>query len=237
MGRDLADRALGGGIEQAQRFQFVAEEIEPQALFEAGGVDIEQRAAHRIFAGIDDGVGPRIALPLEQGDQALPPDLDAGTQFAHRLADAERGEHALEERVDRRDQQLRLAGAQLEPVKRRQPPRADREGGARPVIGQAVPRRELDDVQLRREEGRGFGNGAHRAFVRCDEHGPATRASAPRRPCQVGKDQRLRPARDSGEGQRGGGGKDAGNVGHGEGSEQQRRGAERQFPGHRGMST
>ena len=48
---------LGVGIEQAQGFQLVAKEIEPQASVQARWVDVEDRAAHRIFARIGHGIG------------------------------------------------------------------------------------------------------------------------------------------------------------------------------------
>jgi hypothetical protein len=84
VGFDRLDRALGIGIEQAQRFQLVAKEIEAQPVVEPGRVNVEDRSAHRIFARIDHGIGARIALPLEQRDQALAPDLDAGRKQAGR---------------------------------------------------------------------------------------------------------------------------------------------------------
>ena len=61
---------------------------------------------------VDDRVGARIALALEQCSEALVADHCPGLEFAHTLANAERGEHALRQCIDRRDQQLRsrLAG-------------------------------------------------------------------------------------------------------------------------------
>ena len=97
---DPLDGALGGGIEQAQAFQLVAEEIEPEARIKAGGEDVDNRAAHRKFAVIDHRVGAAVALPDEQRGKAFVADLRADPKFAHGLAHPERGEHALEHGVD-----------------------------------------------------------------------------------------------------------------------------------------
>ena len=65
---DAAGGPLRVGIEQPQRFQFVAEEIEPQALFQPAREYIEDRAAHGKFARVGNGISARIALPLQQLD-------------------------------------------------------------------------------------------------------------------------------------------------------------------------
>ena len=78
-------------------------------------------------------------MALQQRDQAVAPDGAAGFQAADRLADAERGEHALQAGVDGRNQQLRRFDRGLKPVQCRQPFRADRQRRAGSVIGQAIP--------------------------------------------------------------------------------------------------
>ncbi len=77
------------GVENAQAFQLVAEEIEPQPALEPAGIDIEDRSSHGEFAGVDDGVGAVVTLPLEQAGQAVMADLDARFEFAHRFANPE----------------------------------------------------------------------------------------------------------------------------------------------------
>ena len=204
------DGALRGRIEQAQAFQLVAEEIEPQPTFEAGRYDIEDRATHGKFARVDGGVAARIALPTQQAGEAVVADLRARLQFAHAIPDAERGEHALERGVDGGDEQLRTALASLQAVERRQPPRADRQGRAGAVERQTVPRGKLQHFQLWREEARGIGQRPHGTFVCGDEDGATLRCAG-----EVGHHQRLRPAHQRGERQRLFGGQDAGKVGHG----------------------
>ncbi len=63
---DRAGGPLGVRVEQPQRFELVVEEVEPQALVEPGGEDVEDRAAYGELAGVDHGVGARVALPLQQ---------------------------------------------------------------------------------------------------------------------------------------------------------------------------
>ena len=63
--RKLPGRALRFGIEGADRFQRVAEEIEPHRLRHAGREEIEDAAAHRIFAGVAHGRGARETIGLE----------------------------------------------------------------------------------------------------------------------------------------------------------------------------
>jgi hypothetical protein len=97
----------------------------------------------------------------------------------------------------------------LQPVQRREPAGTNRKRGAGAVVWQAVPGGKLDDVELWREEAGGIGDSTHRRVVRRDENCPAFRGAR-----EVCHDQRLRPARDRGEGQRRLGGKDAVEVGH-----------------------
>ena len=64
-------RALGLGVEGADRFQRIAEEVETHGLVEAGREEIENAAAHGIFAGLAHGRGARIAVVLEPGDDRI----------------------------------------------------------------------------------------------------------------------------------------------------------------------
>ena len=207
-------RTLGAGIEGPQRFQFVAEEIEPQALFQTGRIDVEHAAAHRVFAGIDHGIGAGITLALEQRDQAFTPDLQLRCQFAHRFADAERGQRALEHRVDRGDEQLRPFGRGLQAVQRRQPLGAGRQRGAGAIVGQAIPSRVFDRLQFGREEHRRFGDAAHPGFVGRDPHRAPVAFCMCHSPREVGHDQRRRAPGDRSERQRRLGRKDAVEIGH-----------------------
>ena len=57
--------ALGLRIEAADRFQRVAEEIEPHRLVHAGREQIDDAAAHRVIAGLAHGRGAGKAVELE----------------------------------------------------------------------------------------------------------------------------------------------------------------------------
>ena len=109
-------RQLGVGIEAAQAFQLVAEEIEPQRFVHPAWEHIHDRSTDRVFALVDHRIGAGIALTLEQGGQAFAPDLHARREFAHAFADAERRENALQRGVGRRHQQLRAGLARLQAV-------------------------------------------------------------------------------------------------------------------------
>ena len=200
---------LRSRIEGAQAFELVAEEIEPQPFVEAAREDIDDRTADCIFTRVDHRVAARVALPLKEAGEALASDFDTRFELAHALADAERGQHALQDGVDRRDEQLSARFADLQPVQGGEAPRADRQGGAGAVVGQAVPRRKLDDFQFGREILRGIGDTAHRYFVGRDEDGAALCGAG-----EVGHDERLRPLHHAGEGQRLVGGQYLGEIRH-----------------------
>src|SRR5688572_7957613 len=57
-GPSTTSRALVGGVEPAHRLDLIAEEIEAEGKLLAGGKQIDDRAAHGIFAGVVDRVGP-----------------------------------------------------------------------------------------------------------------------------------------------------------------------------------
>jgi hypothetical protein len=66
----LAGRALVGGVEAAHALDLVAEEIEPQRLApRRPGNRSTSAAAHRIFAGVGDGVGALVAERVQLADQ------------------------------------------------------------------------------------------------------------------------------------------------------------------------
>ena len=70
-GPGLAGAALVGRVEAPHRLDLVAEEVEADGLFLAGREQVDDRAAHRIFAGVMDRVGPLVASGLQQLDQPV----------------------------------------------------------------------------------------------------------------------------------------------------------------------
>ena len=181
--------ALRAGIEQAQAFQLVPEEIQSQPCFQSAGVDIDDGAAHGEFACIYHRVHAAVTLTPQQRGKALVPNLGPHLELAHGLADAEGRKDALQQRIDRGDDKLVALAARLQRMQRRQPPCADGQGRTGAVIRQAVPCRKFDHLKFRREELRRIGSGSHRCIVRRDENGAFLRS-----PCKVGHHQRLRTA-------------------------------------------
>ena len=203
-------RSLRVGVKQAQRFQLVAKEIEPQAVVQAAGEQIEHPATRCIFAGIDHRIGARIAQPLQQRDQAVAADLHPGFEHPRGFADAKRGEHALQHGGDGGDQQLRFAARHLQPGKCRQPTRADRHCRRCAIERQAIPPRKFDNVEFGCEKRGSIDHGTHRRIIGGDEHRAAFAGAR-----QIGKHQRLCPARERGQSERHGCRQDAGQIGHG----------------------
>ncbi len=109
-----ADGALVGGIERPHRLDLVAEEVEPDRVRQAGGIEVEQAAAHRKFARVRNAVGTVIAIGGQQGDQLVALDPFARRQSAGQVADSERRQRALGRGIGGGHQQLRLVGLFLQ---------------------------------------------------------------------------------------------------------------------------
>ena len=77
-GLGLAGRALVGGVEPAHRLDLVAEEVEPERRLLARREQVDDRAAHRIFAGVvrrrrcADSRWRSAARPASRGRSARP---------------------------------------------------------------------------------------------------------------------------------------------------------------------
>ena len=172
----LVGRALVGGVEAADALDLVAEEIEPERQLLAGREQVDQRAAHGIFAMLGDGVGALIAERVQLRDQSLALDPLARGDAPRELADAERRQQSLRRGACGGDEQLRLVALGLQRAERRQPlgHDAQRRGGA--VVGQAVPAGKRQHLDLGREQRHGFGERAHRRFVGDDRDGAAALA-------------------------------------------------------------
>ena len=191
---DPVDAALGGGIEAAHALDLVAEEIEAQRLFFARGKQVDDAAAHGELAGIAHRLGAAIAVRLEEGGQPGEIDPLAGREPGDQLADAERRQRPLRRRVDRGDEELRLVRLALERVQRGQPlgGRAQRRRAA--VVGQAIPGREGQHLQLGREIACRVRQCPHRRLVRRHEHGATLRRAR-----QIGGEPGHEPARHAGQ--------------------------------------
>ena len=151
----LVGAALGLGIEGADRFQRVAEEIEPHRIGHAGRKQVDDAAAHRIFAGLAHRRGAHVAVELEPAHDAVHGEHVAG-RGRQRLAGDERpGGHALDDGIDGGEQHR---GPRLRPacalsrasrdsaVMRCATMPAMRRGA---VIGLAIPGREFERPRCR----------------------------------------------------------------------------------------
>ncbi len=150
---DLAERALGQGVEGADALEDLAEQIEPERLLGPGREDIENAAADRIFAGLDHGAAAPIAVTGKAFEQPLAIEPLARLGGEKPGADRLGRRHPLDQRVDRGDHQPRAPGAAAEQAGERiEPPRHDVCVRRDPVIGQAVPGRDRQDLEIGREE-------------------------------------------------------------------------------------
>ena len=110
-GIEAGERALGLGIEGADRLQSVAEEIEADWTG-ARRIEVEDAAAHRILAGVGHGAGAAIADMLQPLDQIRHADRVARRERLHRCGKEIVARHALQHGVDRGEHdQRRLVGA------------------------------------------------------------------------------------------------------------------------------
>ena len=206
---DPSGRALVTGIEGPDAFDLVAEEIEPQAMLLAAGEQVHQPAAHREFTRIRHGFDADIAIGLQKLGEPIAADALARRQPRDELADTKRRQRALARRIRRRHHQLRRFRWLLQFVQRRQSfgHHPKRGGGA--IVGQAIPRRIAEHLNLGREIGRRRRDGAHLRLVRGDEDGALVRPSR-----QIGEQPRQEPGRHARQRQRLLGGKDFGKIGH-----------------------
>ena len=139
---------------RADRFQAVAEEVEPHRLVEPGRKQIEDAAAHGIFAGLAHGRGAVVAIVLQPGDDGVHRHDMAGRDRQRLRRDDLARRHPLHDGVDRgqHDQRLVAAGQPRQPRQRGQALRQDAAMRRHPVIGLAVPGRKLHHRQIGREE-------------------------------------------------------------------------------------
>ena len=129
---------------------------------------------------------------LQHLGQPLDRDPLLGRELGHQLPDAEGRQRALRHRRQRGDDQLRPPGLGLERVKAGQPRGGGAQRRAGAIIGQAVPSRNLDNLQFRREGRRGVGDGAQLLLVGGDEQ------RAPVRRSGSARDVRQQPGLEAG---------------------------------------
>ena len=97
---EAGKRPLRLGIESADRFKRVAEEIEADGT-RARRIEIEDAATHGILPGIGDGAGAAIADMLQPLDQLCHAHRIAGARVLHGAGKELVRRHALQHGVDR----------------------------------------------------------------------------------------------------------------------------------------
>ena len=202
----VEQRALGFRIEGADRFETVAEEVEPHRLIEPGRKQVEDAAAHGIFAGFAHGRGAVVAVVLQPGDDRVHRHDMAGRNRQRLRRDDLARRHALHDGVDRRQHDQRLVAAleARQPRQRGQALRQDAAMRRHPVIGLAVPGRKLHDRQIGGEEFQRPRQLLHARPVAADHRQAYRRRLRPGRDRarQIGDDQPLGALGDIGKGQR-----------------------------------
>ena len=163
-------RALRLRIEGADGLDLVAEKVEPHRLAHARREQIEDAAADRIIAGLAHGRGAGIAIQFEPARDPLHRQHIAG-RGRQRLPHhhGARG-HALQDRVDGGQHHRGLvAGLDIgEPRQRGHALRQHAGMRRHAVIGQAVPGREFQPLDLGREERKSARQRRHPRSVAAD---------------------------------------------------------------------
>ena len=149
------DAELRLGIEGADRFQRVAEEIEPDRRRGAGRIEVEDAAAGGEFADVVDRADAHEAAVGEPSRQLLQPHIVAGRGRERGVGDERQRRRALGQRVDGDDEDARpleRAAAARQPRQHGHALRRNRGIGRDAVVGLAVPRGKEQRLDLGRGE-------------------------------------------------------------------------------------
>ena len=202
---ELADRALRFRIERADRFEGVAEEVEPHGPGEAGRVKVDDAAAHRVFARVAHRARAQEAVHLQPGDEGVHVDHVAGRGGEAFRRDARARRHALQDGIDGGREKARPLGGGArarQPRQRRHALRGHRRVRRDAVVGLAIPGREGQHLDLRRDEAQRVLQ--HLLALPVARHMDESRRplrKGAERPRQVGDDERVEPVRNAGQGQ------------------------------------
>ena len=180
--------ALRLRIKTADRFQTVAEKIEPHRFAHAGREQIDDAAAHRIVAGLAHRRGAVEAVQFKPMRDAAHRQHVAGRRRQRLLADDVARRHPLQDRIHRGEQHGRAFAAFHAGKPRERGHALRHDGGMRrhPVVRQAIPGREFQDLDIGGEEAE-----------RARQHRQARPVAADHRRA----DRRRRSARRNGAGQ------------------------------------
>ncbi len=147
-------RALRDGIERPDAFERIAEEIEPHGTGVPRREEVQNAAAHRVFARLHDGARAIESRRVEPLDHLVHAQAAARRKPRRRLLERLKRGHALEHGVDRcQDDDCRPAALCMsEPRQGGDAARFDVAVGRDAVIGNAVPGRKGHHLGVRRKE-------------------------------------------------------------------------------------
>ena len=137
---DELARALRLGIERPDVLERVAEEVEPHRTRASRRIEIDNAAAHGIFAGLHDDAGALVARQIEARDQLAHVDALAGGDVLQRTSDKFARRNALQYGIDRGDEDVGAPhGTGHQPRQRRHPSGDDLAVRSDAVVGNRVP--------------------------------------------------------------------------------------------------
>ena len=158
-GLHRAQRALARHGEGPQRIDLVPEQLDAHGVVVGRREHIEEEAAHGELSARGDHVGPSVAGDREPVGELVQRNLVAPARD-DRVEPVRAGDHVLDDRTDRRDDDPRRV-LRAQPVKGLEPP-GDRLGAGRQLlVREGLPRREEHGV------------GCPRLDLRCETLGVA----------------------------------------------------------------
>ncbi len=168
----LSDAALRLGVEGADRFQRIAEKIEPDRRGGAGRIEIENAAARRIVADVAHRARAAVAVRFEPERQIVHAHAVARRGRKGGGSDVAQRRNALRQRADGADQNARpldRAAGPRKPRERRHALGRNRRVRRHPVVGLAVPGRQVERLDLGRGEAERIDEGLRPHAVTGDE--------------------------------------------------------------------
>ena len=99
------------GSKHADRLDRVAEQVEPHRIGLAGREDVDDAAAHGVFAGLHHRAGAAVAVGLQEAGELLRLHGAVGAQFQAGAGERRARRHALHQRVHRGQHDARAASA------------------------------------------------------------------------------------------------------------------------------
>ena len=198
--------ALGFRIKRADRFQTVAEKIETDGLVQPCREQIEDAAAHSVFAGLPNGRRAIVAVVLQPRHDGIHRHDLTGRHRECLRRDRFARRHPLHDRIHGRQHNQRLLAAGKPGQARQcgQPLRQDAAMRRHPIVGLAVPSRKLQNRQVGREEFKRAGQLLHPRTIPANDGKAHSRrfGSSRHRAREVRNHQTFRALGDIGERQR-----------------------------------